>query len=133
MKIKIEDIKEKYLSLGVSEKNFGYAWNAVRSGTKRDFIVKNLTSDVRKLEADLANNMLDEMFKTNGGEFKYENRGGYWYSILYLIVIVALGCIIFFVNNENISLQFKLSSVLLVFIILLFRTFIPAIKGKFRE
>lgn len=75
------EIKEKYLSLGLPEKHFDYAFNAVKSGTKKDIIIKNLTSDVRKVDYTLASNMLDDMFSANGGEFKYENRGGYLYSI----------------------------------------------------
>ena len=133
MKTKFDEIKEKYVSLGVAEKNFEYALNAVKSGTKKDFIIKNLTSDIRKTDFGIANNMLDEMFAANGGEFKYENRGGYIYSVFYLIAIVALGGMILFMNAENRSLQFKLSGALLVFLVLFFRTFIPTIRGRFRE
>lgn len=133
MKTKFDEIKEKYVSLGVAEKNFEYALNAVKSGTKKDFIIKNLTSDIRKTDFGVANNMLDEMFAANGGEFKYENRGGYIYSVFYLIAIVALGGVILFMNAENRSLQFKLIGVLFVFLVLFFRTFIPTIRGRFRE
>jgi hypothetical protein len=133
MKITLEEIKEKYVSLGIAEKNVDYALNAVKSGTKKDFIMKNLTSDIRKVEPVIAHNMLDEMFAANGGEFKYENRGGYLYSTFYLIAIVALGIVTFYFSRENRSMQFKLGSALLVFIVLFFRTFIPTIKGRFRE
>ncbi|KAB1230081.1 hypothetical protein [Chryseobacterium viscerum] len=133
MKIKLEEIKEKYVSLGIAEKNVDYALNAVKSGTKKDFIMKNLTSDIRKVEPAIANNMLDEMFAANGGEFKHENRGGYLYSTFYLMAIVALGIVTFYFNKENRSMQFKLGGALLVFIVLFFRTFIPTIKGRFRE
>ncbi|RQO36605.1 hypothetical protein DBR39_16070 [Chryseobacterium sp. KBW03] len=133
MKITLEEIKDKYVSLGIAEKNVDYALNAVKSGTKKDFIMKNLTSDIRKVEPAIAHNMLDEMFAANGGEFKYENRGGYLYSTFYLIAIVALGIVTFYFSRENRSMQFKLGSALLVFIVLFFRTFIPTIKGRFRE
>ena len=76
MKIKLEEIKEKYVSLGIAEKNVDYALNAVKSGTKKDFIMKNLTSDIRKVEPAIANNMLDEMFAANGGEFFDGERNG---------------------------------------------------------
>lgn len=133
MKNKFEDIKEKYISLGISDKNFEYALNAVKSGTKKDFIVKNLTSDIRKVDPNLANNMLDEMFVANGGEFKHENRAGYLYSIFYLIAIVALAGLLLSLNHDNRSMQYKLGGALLIFIVLFFRTLIPAIRGKFRE
>lgn len=133
MKITFEEIKEKYVSLGVPEKHFEYAFKAVKSGTKKDFIIKNLTSDIRKVDYDIANNMLDEMFTANGGEFKYENRGGYWYSVFYVIAIVALGGFILYSNHENRSLQIKLGAALVVFLVLFFRTLIPTIRGKFRE
>ena len=132
MKIKLEEVKEKYVSLGVPEKNVEYALNAVKSGTKKDFIMKNLTSDIRKVEPTTANNMLDEMFAANGGEFKHENRGGYLYSTFYLIAIVALGIVTFYFSKENRNMQFKFGGALLLFIVLFFRTFIPTIRGRFR-
>lgn len=128
----LNEIKEKYLSLGLPEKHFDYAFNAVKSGTKKDIIIKNLTSDVRKVDHELANNMLDEMFTSNGGEFKYENRGGYLYSILYLIIIIVLGLIIIF-SKYNSSLIIKLSIALVGFLVLFFRTLIPTLRGRFRE
>ncbi|MDW9379859.1 hypothetical protein [Chryseobacterium sp. JV558] len=133
MKITFDEIKEKYISLGVPEKNIEYALNAVKSGTKKDFIMKNLTSDIRKVEANVANSMLDEMFTANGGEFKYENRGGYLYSIFYLIAIIALGIVTFYYSYENRSMQFKLGGALVIFTVLFFRTLIPTIRGRFRE
>lgn len=133
MKIKLEEVKEKYVSLGVAEKNVDYALNAVKTGTKKDFIMKNLTSDIRKVDVATANSMLDEMFAANGGEFKYENRGGYLYSTFYLIAIVALSIVTFYFSKENRSMQFKFGGALLLFIVLFFRTFIPTIKGRFRE
>ncbi|MCS3530619.1 hypothetical protein [Chryseobacterium sp. JUb7] len=126
------EIKEKYLSLGLPEKHFDYAFNAVKSGTKKDIIIKNLTSDVRKVDYTLASNMLDDMFSANGGEFKYENRGGYLYSILYLIVIIVLGLILTFSNDNN-SLRIKLSAAIIVFLVLFFRTLLPTLRGRFRE
>ena len=81
-----KELKEKYHMLGVLEKNFDYAVSAVKNGTKREIILKNLTSDVRKMDLELSNNLLDDLFQSNGGEFKYENRVGYMYSIAYLIV-----------------------------------------------
>ncbi|WP_312394467.1 hypothetical protein [Chryseobacterium sp.] len=128
----LNEIKEKYLSQGLPEKHFDYAFNAVKSGTKKDIIIKNLTSDVRKVDHILANNMLDDMFSANGGEFKYENRGGYLYATFYLIVIIILGIIIIFSNNND-SLRIKLSFALVAFLILFFRTLMPTLKGKFRE
>ena len=124
-------IKEKYVSLGVAEKHIDYAFNAVKSGSRREFIIKNLTSEVRKVNYELANSMLDEMFSANGGEFKYENRGGYIYSTFYLIAIVVLLLFITFSNND--SLVIKLSFALIPFLVLFLRTFIPTLKGKFRE
>jgi hypothetical protein len=128
----LNETKEKYLSLGLPEKHFDYAFNAVKSGTKKDIIMKNLTSDVRKVNQELADNMLDEMFSANGGEFKYENRGGYLYSTFYLIAIIALGLVIIFYRNNS-SLTIKLSLALAAFLFLFFKTLIPTLKGKFRE
>lgn len=125
------NIKEKYISLEVPEKHINYAFNAVKSGVKKELIFKNLTSDVRRVDHKLADEMLDEMFSANGGEFKYENRGGYIYSVFYLIAIVVLLLLITFSNND--SLVIKLSFALIPFLVLFLRTLIPTLKGKFRE
>ncbi len=125
------ETKEKYKSLEIPERPIEYAYQAVKSGSKRELIIKNLTSDVRKVDHGLASDMLNEMFSSNGGEFKYENRGGYLYSAFYLMAIVVLFLLITFSNNN--SLVIKLSFALVVFLVLFLRTFIPTIKGKFRE
>ena len=61
MKVNLSELKENYLREGLSEKNFEYALNAVKSKTERQYIFKNLTSDVRKVDKDLANRFLDEL------------------------------------------------------------------------
>jgi hypothetical protein len=134
MSKKIDAIKEKYLSLGVQEKNFIYACEAVKGGKKREMILKNLTSDVRKENPEVSEDMLIEMFKINGGEFKYENRGGYLYSTIYLIAIVVLGLLFFTINDNNgRNLKFKIGIAFILFLFLFIKTLAPTIKGKFRE
>ena len=52
-----KELKEKYLKLGVLERHFDYAVSAVKSGTKREIILKNLTSDVRKMEKSISSSL----------------------------------------------------------------------------
>lgn len=56
----------------------------------REIIIENLVADYRGMEYDLANAMLDDVYKANGGEFKIENRKGYWYGAW--ILLIGLGC-----------------------------------------
>lgn len=134
MSEKFETIKDKYLSLGIREKNFIYASEAVKGGKKREIILKNLTSDVRKENVEISENMLLEMFQLNGGEFKYENRGGYLYSTAYLIIIIVLGLLFLFINDNNgRNLKLKFGLAFIVFLGLFIKTLIPTVRGKFRE
>ncbi|KQS94240.1 MULTISPECIES: hypothetical protein [Chryseobacterium] len=129
---KISEIKSKYLSLGIEEKHVLYAFEAVKAGKKRDVIINNLTSDVRNVDSDLANNMIDEMFSANGGEFKYENRNGYLYSVFYGVAFSAL-LLVTLGMGRNSSLQLKFGLASTLFLGLFLKTIIPALRGKFRE
>lgn len=63
MKKSISDIKSKYKNLGIVEKHIDYAIDQVNNKVKREYIYKNLTSDVRKVSSSLANEMLDELIE----------------------------------------------------------------------
>lgn len=133
-----KDLKEKYLGLGVLEKNFDYAVSAVKNGTKRELILKNLTSDVRKMEKELSVNLLDELFQANGGEFKYENRVGYMYSIAYLIVAFLCFLLIYvslFSSNYTFGAKIKVGAFVgfFSFSFLFIKTFILTLRGKHRD
>ena len=81
---KFENLVIKYTAIGVSKENIEYAISSVKDGTKREFILESLTADYRGMEYGLANSMLEELYKLNGGEFKKENRNGYLYGIFFL-------------------------------------------------
>jgi len=87
---KFDHIISKYRQLGVREDNIEYAIIAAKDGGKREHIIESLTADYQGMTASQATVMLDEIFKANGGEFKKENRGGYWYGAFALIL--GLGC-----------------------------------------
>lgn len=133
-----KELKEKYLKLGVLERHFDYAVSAVKSGTKREIILKNLTSDVRKMDRELSSNLLDELFHTNGGEFKYENRTGYMYSIAYFIVAFLcgiLGFFSFFKSSYQFSLKMQIALIVgfFSFSYLFIKTITLTIRGKHRD
>jgi hypothetical protein len=75
---------------------------------QREIILKNLTSDVRKMEKSISSDLLDDLFQSNGGEFKYENRTGNLYSSAYLLIAIICG--IFSVSSlfNHSSQQFSL-------------------------
>jgi hypothetical protein len=92
-------IKAKYLGKGVTADNLEYAIEAVIDGSKREHIIENLTADYRGMQAGEANQLLEELFVANGGEFKKENRGGYLFGIVFLLVGLAASFYIYFVND----------------------------------
>ena len=44
---KFDAVKQQFLDKGIKQENIDYAIDAVKSGTKREFILENLTSDYR--------------------------------------------------------------------------------------
>ncbi|WP_374364819.1 hypothetical protein [Cloacibacterium sp.] len=134
-----KELKEKYLKLGVLERHFDYAVSAVKSGTKREIILKNLTSDVRKMEKSISSDLLDDLFQSNGGEFKYENRTGYLYSSAYLLIAIICG--IFSVSSlfNHSSQQFSLKMQIVTtvgffsFSYLFVKTIFLTLRGKHRD
>ncbi|HEX2630251.1 MAG TPA: hypothetical protein VHM26_14590 [Chitinophagaceae bacterium] len=86
---KFDHIINKYRQAGVREDNIEYAILAAKDGGKREHIIENLTADYRGMTEQEATAMLEEIFKANGGEFKKENRGGYWYGAFMLIIGIA--------------------------------------------
>ena len=87
---KFDHIINKYRQQGVREDNIEYAIIAAKDGGKREHILESLTADYRGMGLGQATVMLEEIFEANGGEFKKENRGGYWYGAFSLIL--GLGC-----------------------------------------
>ena len=83
---KFAAVKTDYLLKGVTEDNIDYAISAVKEGTKREFILENLTADYRGMDYLQGTQMLEELFAANGGEFRKENRGGIIYGIFFLIM-----------------------------------------------
>lgn len=94
-------IKDSYLARGVTEDNIDYAIIAVKEGSKREHILDNLVADYRGMQTIEANQLLEALFAANGGEFKKENRGGYLFGIVFLMIgFFAIGYIVF-VNDFN--------------------------------
>ncbi|MDF2192866.1 hypothetical protein [Paraflavitalea sp. CAU 1676] len=94
---KFATVKTNYLLKGVTEDNIDYAISAVKEGTKREFILENLTADYRGMDYLQGTQMLEELFAANGGEFKKENRGGIVYGIFFLIMGFLAAFYIFYV------------------------------------
>ena len=82
---KFDTIIDKYLKIGVSKDDIEYAISEVKNGTKRAYIIENLTDDYRSMHFEQATELLEDLFAANGGEFKKENRGGYLYGIVFLM------------------------------------------------
>jgi hypothetical protein len=94
---KFDAVKTEFLSKGIKQENIDYTIDAVRNGTKRAFILENLTADYRGVSQDEAVPLLEAMFAANGGEFKKENTGGYLYGGALLFVGLLLAFYIMYV------------------------------------
>ena len=94
---KFATLQTKYLAQGVKEDNIEYAISAVNDGSKREHILENLVADYRGMNTIEANQMLNEMFAANGGEFKKENRDGYLTGIALLMIGLPAAFYIYYV------------------------------------
>ncbi len=133
---KFISVKEKYLQLGVKEDNIDFAIAAVTDGNKREHIIENLTAGYRGMTAAQSNQLLEELFAANGGEFKKENQGGYLFGSLLLLIGIAGAA--FFITML-LSAEGKLKFILLSFSAAVFglaggiKLFLKAFKGKYRD
>jgi hypothetical protein len=90
-------IIEKYQERGISTDNIEYAIESVKRGAKREHILENLSADYRGMNSTDANGLLNELFAADGGEYKKENRGGYLYGILFLMLGIPCAFYIYYV------------------------------------
>ena len=132
---KFEPIIEKYTSLGVNAEHIEYAIDAARYGTKREYILEGLTAPYRGMSAGEATIMLEEIFAANGGEFKKENRGGYLYGSVFLMLGLSCGYYIYHVYTYGgVIVRPMLFFVTAIFGTLVGIIFIiKALFGKFRD
>jgi hypothetical protein len=129
-------IRQKHLQLGISSDNVDFAIDAVKEGTKREHIIETLMADYRGMTVQQSTLLLEDLFAANGGEFKKENRGGYLYATLLLLVgFTCSGFSIAMLVEGGFRLKF-----LILFIGLAVfglgtgsRILFKAIRGKYRD
>lgn len=135
MKAKFQTLKTEFLNNGLSEKNFEYVYNSVKSGVAKDLIFKNLTSDLRKVEPKFAEEILNKFYNINGGEFKYENNSGYLFSTAYIVVALACALMLYASFNGNFgSLKVIIGCIFgfVGFSFLAIKTLLKSVRGKYR-
>lgn len=71
---KIDIVKEKYINKGVAEKHIMYAFQSIRNKSEREFVLKNLTSDIRNVDVKIAAEMLDDIIGLNVPFYKYSKK-----------------------------------------------------------
>lgn len=134
---KFAAVKSKHLDLGAREENIDYAIDAVEEGTKREHVIESLCADYRGMNATEATALLDDLYLANGGEFKKENRGGYLFGALLLMLGLAASgfLIMMFTSGSEIRIKFLMLAVagagfgLVKGSTLLFKSF----SGRYRE
>ena len=131
-----ELIKSKYLILGVTEDNLDYAIESVVDGTKREIIIETLTADYRGMPPNQANQLVEDLYTANGGEFKKENRGGYLYgTLLSLLGLAGAG----FLVAMLISGEGKIKFIIIALAVAAFGLskgpvlMVKSFRGKFRD
>ena len=51
---KFDEVRQRFIGRGVSSENIDYAIDSVKNGTKREYILENLTADYRGMTLDEA-------------------------------------------------------------------------------
>jgi hypothetical protein len=132
---KFDNVIEKYNNVGVSMSNIQLAIDGVKDGVYREHILENLTADYRGMDPIVAEAMLEDLFAANGGEFKKENRNGYLYGIVFLMLGAACSFFIIesFIYNEQLIRPALFWAGAIAGIGGAVFYFSKAIRGKFRE
>lgn len=127
---KFKAIREKYLLLKVRENNIDFAIDAIKYGTERYLILKDLIASHRAMELSQANQMLNDLYEAYGGEHKKENRRGYIYGSLFITIAFVVG-MMKLQRSDDVPTKFEIigiaSALLGIF------SFALAIRGRFRE
>ena len=132
---KFNSIITKYSNTGVRIDNIEFAIDAVKNGTKREHILENLTASYRGMQDPQATALLEELFDANGGEFKIENRGGYLFGSLFLLLGLICSFFIFYALYTGESLRrpviFIIGAIVGAGGAAIY--FTKALRGKFRD
>jgi hypothetical protein len=103
---KFVEITHQYIERGVTKENIEYAIDSVKSLNKRDHIIEGLMEDYRGLSLENANDLVDDLYKINGKEFRKENTSGFLVGILFLIVGLACSYYLFsFYTNGGVLVR----------------------------
>ena len=133
---KYTPVIEKYKTQGVSESNIEYAMDCAINGFKREHALESLTADYRKLDHATANAMLNDFYFACGGEFKVENKRGYWNGF-FLLIVLGFPCTFYiiysFLYNDIIIIPYLVALGALVGIIGGSYSLIRAFGGKYRD
>lgn len=133
---KFDQTRSKLISSGVREDNIDFAIDSIKDGTRRKIILESLTATYRGINTEEANQMLNEIYEVQGGEFKIENKGGYIYGGILLgagLICLAMS-IIFFMQDDSPS-KLRLITMIVGSVgltqgpIVLYKTY----KGQFRH
>ncbi|HEX2683751.1 MAG TPA: hypothetical protein VHL77_07455, partial [Ferruginibacter sp.] len=132
---KFDPIIEKYKSRGVSAENIDYAIVAVKDGTRREYIIRNLTAVYRNngMNVAEATSLLEELFAANGGEFKKENRGGYFYGLVLLLAGLSLAAYFYHIFTYQGIFPLRLFVGAAVLIVCGVGTLIVTLLGRYRD
>ena len=114
----------------VRENNIDFAIDNIKRGIQRHLIINDLIASHRAMELTQANQMLNDLYEAYGGEHKKENRRGYIYGAMFMVVALAVGMLEL---NKNEQVSPKLEVIGLVCGVLGIFSFILALTGRFRE
>jgi hypothetical protein len=132
---KFDDVKRQFLSKGIKQENIDYAIDGVKNGTKRAFMLENLTADYRGMREDEAVPLVEAMFAANGGEFKKENTGGYLYggALLFAGLLLAFYIIYILLFGGVLIRPILVVTGAITLIGLGARLSFKAMRGKYRD
>ncbi len=80
-----------------------------------------------------ATSLLEELFVANGGEFKKENRGGYFYGVIILLAGLSLAGYFYQILTEQGIFALRFLVVAAVLIICGIGTLLVTLLGRYRD
>ncbi|TDW49736.1 hypothetical protein EV144_102157 [Flavobacterium sp. 270] len=130
---KFNNVIERYTEYGISEVNIEYAIQEVLDGTKREYIVQSLTADYRGMTFGQATALLNDLYLAGGGEFKRQNRKGYFWAFFFLLVSFICSYFTYHVWTESGIISLKIIAGAVLCFIAGIGSLIAVLFGFYRE
>jgi len=130
---KFKNVTDRYVEYGISEFNIEYAIQEVLDGTKREYIEESLTQEYRGMTSAQATALLNDLYLADGGEFKRQNRKGYFWAFAFMLAGAICSFLTYHFWKESGLISLKIVAGAILCSLAGILTLISVLFGQYRE